>query len=225
MKIREIKLMFVPVVLSAALSFGGCAGFLEETSESQRVMNHFYKTTEELEAGLLGVYATAKILYEGAALGIANVGTDEVYAINASSNMGVADRYLYPASHNTVTQWYQRHFKVIQTANIIINYAPRVPDIAEADMNRIIGEAKVIRAWCYFRLVQTFGRVPVELKETTDISFRIRRNPIGEVYDAILDDLRFAAGEGVLPESITTGHVIRWVAKGLLAKVCLTLGT
>ena len=225
MKIREIKLMFVPVVLSVALSLGACADFLEETSESKRVMNNFYKTTEELEAGLLGVYATAKIVYEGAALGVANVGTDEVYAINASSNMGVADRYLYPASHNTVTQWYQRHFKIIQTANIIIDYAPKVPNIAEKDMNRIIGEAKVIRAWCYFRLVQTFGPVPVELKETTDISFRIRRNPIGEVYAAIIDDLKFAAGEGILPENITTGHVNRWVAKGMLAKVYLTLGT
>ncbi len=189
MKFREFNLLFVPVVLSVALSLGACADFLEETSESKRVMNNFYKTTEELEAGLLGVYATAKIVYEGAALGVANVGTDEVYAINASSNMGVADRYLYPASHNTVTQWYQRHFKIIQTANIIIDYAPKVPNIAEKDMNRIIGEAKVIRAWCYFRLVQMFGPVPVELKETTDISFRIRRNPIGEVYAAIIDDL------------------------------------
>ena len=51
MKIREIKLMFVPVVLSVALSLGACADFLEETSESKRVMNNFYKTTEELEAG------------------------------------------------------------------------------------------------------------------------------------------------------------------------------
>ncbi len=142
--------MFVPAVVSVALMLGACSDFLEETSESKRVMNEFYKTTEELEAGLLGVYATAKRLYEGASLGIANVGTDEVYAINASSNMGVADRYLYPASHNTVTQWYQKHFKIIQAANIIIDYASRVPDIAEKDMNRIIGEAKVIRAWCYF---------------------------------------------------------------------------
>lgn len=225
MKPRDIKRIFAPAVISVTLLLGACGDFLDETSESQRVMNKFYKTTEELEAGLLGVYATAKIVYEGAALGIANVGTDEVYAINASSNMGVADRYLYPASHNTVTQWYQRHFRIIQAANLVIAYAPKVPNIAEKDMNRVIGEAKVIRAWCYFRLVQTFGPVPVELEETTDISFRIRRNPIGEVYAAIIDDLKFAAADGVLTENLTTGHINRWVAKGMLAKVFLTLGT
>ncbi len=65
----------------------------------------------------------------------------------------------------------------------------------------------------------------MELKETTDIDFRIRRNPIGEVYAAIIDDLTSAAGEGILPENLTTGHINRWVAKGILAKVYLTLGT
>lgn len=225
MKTKAIKRFLLPALSVAALLLGACSEFLEETSESKRVLNNFYKTTEELEAGLLGVYATAKEFYEGAALGIANVGTDELYAINASSNMGVADRYLYPASHATVTQWYKRHFKVIQAANIIVDVAPDVPGIAEKDSNRIVGEARAIRAWCYFRLVQTFGRVPVELTQTTDVSFRIMRNPIGEVYAAIFNDLRFAARDGVLSENITTGHINHWVAKGLLAKVCLTLGT
>ncbi len=222
---RYIRQMFIPAIISVAVLLGACNEFLEETSSSQRVMNNFYKTTEELEAGLLGVYSTATNLYNGASIAIANVGTDEVYAINASSNMGVADRYLYPASHNTVTQWYQKHFKTIQAANIIINRAPKVPDITESDMNRIMAEAKVLRAWCYFRLVQTFGAVPLVLEETTDINIRIKRDPIGDVYAAIIDDLKFAATDGVLPENIVVGHVNHWVAEGLLAKVYLTLGT
>ena len=225
--------MLLPVMIGMVASLGSCKGFLEEDALSKHIMDEFYRNRKDLEAGLLGVYAQAKTIYQGASLSITIVGTDEIYASNPSGNMGIADRYQYPADNSSTTNWYQTHYKIIQAANIIIHRGPQVPGIKEGECNMIVAEAKVIRAWCYFRLVQTFGRVPLELGETELFNFRIRRNPIEEVYRAIMEDLEYACGEGVLPtgllgseeDALATGRINHWVAKGLLAKVYLTLGT
>ena len=209
-----------------AFSLSSCAGFLDEEMESQYDMKDFYKDTEEMESGLLGVYSQAKKLYQGNSLPITILGTDELYATNTTGNFGIADLYLYPASNPSTTNWYQSHYQVIQSANIVIEVAPGVPGITPEDRDRIVAEARVIRAWCYFRLVQTFGRVPLMLTQTqSNFNSRIRRHPIAEVYQAVIDDLKFACADGVLTEDINLGHINHWVAKGMLAKVYLTLGT
>lgn len=221
MKLKNIKCLLAAAVLCVT----GCSGFLDEQSYSKRVQNQFYRNVEELEAGLLGVYAKTHVLFEGSGFIITNVGTDELYAVNASSAAGIADRYQFPADHPSTTNWYKNHYDVIEAANIIIDVAPKVPDISEEDMNRAVAEAKVIRAWCYFRLVQTFGPLVLNLTPTNDVNFRLERKPIQEVYDVIIDDLKFASSEGVLTKDVVTGRINSYVAKGLLAKVYLTLAT
>lgn len=221
MKLKNIKYLLI----AAVFCMTGCAGYLEEQSYSKRVQNQFYDTTEELEAGLLGVYAKTHVLFEGPGFIITNVGTDELYAVNPSSNAGIADRYQFPADHPTTTNWYKNHYDVIEAANIIIDVAPKVSDISEADMNRVIAEAKVIRAWCYFRLVQTFGPLVLNLSPTRDINFKLERKSVQDVYDAIIDDLKFATKDGVLSKDVVPGHINYYVAEGILAKVYLTLAT
>ncbi len=220
-----LRLLLMPAALVMAASLWSCEGFLKEEAQSQREMDKFYNNKTELEAGLLGVYAQAKSNYTGTSLPITILGTDELYSSNTSGNPSTADCYLYPANHTTTTNWYQTHYKVIQSANIIINRAPGVPEISDEDRNMIIAEARVIRAWSYFRLVQTLGRVPLIMEETTNFYFRISRAPIADVYQAIIEDLSLAAEEGVLSKNKITGRINHWVAKGLLAKVYLTLGT
>ena len=213
------------VALLTGLILSSCTKWLEEESLSQHVMRDFYKTLPELEAGLLGLYADIRSHYNSGAYMVTVAGTDEIYATNPQNNTGVVDRHSYSASNANTTTWYRMNFRTIQRANIVINHAPNVPDISTEDMNRVIGEARAIRAWCYFRLVQTFGPVPLELTETESFNFLLKRNSIQEVYQAIIDDLTFAMTDGVLTTEHDPIHINHWTAKGLLAKVYLTLGT
>ena len=89
--------------------------------------------------------------------------------------------------------------------------------------NRIIGEAKFIRAYSYFNLVNVFGRVPLKL--FPQISTETIHVPLSEasvVYQQIEKDLTEAVA--VLPvkyEKPDLGRVTKGAALAMLGKVSL----
>src|SRR5690606_4358586 len=73
--------------------------------------------------------------------------------------------------------------------NIVLD---KVPGIAmdEALKQRILGEAKFLRAYYYFILVRFFGDVPLILKaQSPGENLRPSRTPKAEVYQQIIKDL------------------------------------
>jgi len=89
-----------------------------------------------------------------------------------------------------------------------------------------IGEAKFLRALSYFKLVQMFGDVPVNLSDspsTTDTSI-LARQPVADVYNSvIIPDLQDAIG-ALDTEIRSDGRATRYAAQGLLGKVYNTRG-
>lgn len=100
-----------------------------------------------------------------------------------------------------------------------------LPDVTNADKDRMIGEAKVLRAYFYFNLVRTFGGVPKidkVLESETDIATASTRASAAEIYAFIESDLNDAIPK--LPVSVPAaenGRVSRGAAQALLAKVSL----
>lgn len=91
----------------------------------------------------------------------------------------------------------------------------------------LTAEAKFIRAFCYFYLINTYGDVPLVLTINLAKNTNIQRTPTALVYQQIITDLKEAAD--VLPADYATsnGERIRankWVAKALLARVYLYTG-
>ena len=112
------------------------------------------------------------------------------------------------------TNWY----KSIGRATISIDYTENFGLTDEAYKNRLIGEAKFLRAYHYFFLVRAFGDVPLQHVDL------VNRVPKNEVYDYIKQDLLEAIQ--VLPEKsgyATTdlGRATKGAAKALLSKVYL----
>ena len=85
--------------------------------------------------------------------------------------------------------WEQR-FKVIKAANFIINNAERTPEVSKEDIKVAIAQAHYWRAYSYFYLVTTWGRVPIMLKEEIDYNAPLKTEE--EVYELILSDLKIA---------------------------------
>src|SRR5690606_38192441 len=88
---------------------------------------------------------------------------------------------------------------------------------------RMIGEAKFLRAFYYFMLVDVFGGVPLIL-ETPDADKHadLPRNSMAEVVTQILQDLTDAST--VLPETYggnDLGRVTKGAALALMARVAL----
>jgi hypothetical protein len=209
---------------------GSCKKFLEEKPQSQYTADNFFVDKTTLDAGIVGMYSSAKDLfgvYTNTPLFMTQIGTDEAMFKGSSGVRYNFDRYVYSPSEGSVYEYWIRHYQIVARANTIIAAARKVTAISEADRNVIIGEASFIRAFVYFRLVQAFGELPViEQPITGDFDYGLPRRPISDVYDLIVRDLTYATNDGVLPAVKTNdGHANRWAAAALLGKVYLTMAS
>jgi len=111
---------------------------------------------------------------------------------------------------------YTALYKSILSANSVIENS--------SDATQI-GEAKFLRALSYFKLVQVFGDVTVNLSATpslTDTSILVRQ-PAADVYNnVIIPDLNDAIA--ALGTTIVDGRASKYAAQGILGKVYMSMG-
>ena len=114
--------------------------------------------------------------------------------------------------------------ETVNAANTIINRAEN-PDVdwTEADKNRIVAEARLIRAWAYRHLTYLWGDVPLNLEESSGASVRTdwQRAPLADVRAQMEEDLLFA--EQHLDYVGETGRVNKAVAQHYLAELYLAM--
>ena len=113
-------------------------------------------------------------------------------------------------------------YKYIYTANLCIEQLEQTTAVSTATKKVLLGEAKFIRAFCYFHLVNLFGGVPLVTNSNYTKSASLQRSPEEAVYNQIIQDLTNAVG--LLPAAYAGGEHIRpnkWAAMALLARVHL----
>src|SRR5205085_2759875 len=96
----------------------------------------------------------------------------------------------------------------------------------QEEVDLLIGQAKFIRAWNYFMLVRMFGALPLITEDTEDpTTAEISRTPIADVYTLIVNDFNEAIAKLPRKWDEFPGRPTSGAAKGLLAKVYLTMAT
>lgn len=115
----------------------------------------------------------------------------------------------------------------ILRCNLVLENVPAM-NIDGALKNRILGEAKFLRASYYFILVQLFGDVPLITKaQVPGDDLRPPRTSKDDVYKLIVGDFNDAIVLLPAKETYTgsdVGRASKGAAIGMLAKVYLTLG-
>lgn len=112
--------------------------------------------------------------------------------------------------------FYTAMYKSILSANNVIENSTDATEI---------GEAKFLRALSYFKLVQVFGDVTINLSAAPDLTDTsiLARQPASEVYSSvIIPDLQDAIS--ALDVEINNGRASKFAAQGLLGKVYVTMG-
>lgn len=121
------------------------------------------------------------------------------------------------------SDWYL----IIYRANAIIEGLQNSTTASDLLKKQYIAEAKVIRAYCYFHLVNTFGDVPLVLTTTVSVSAFLPRETVANVYAQIKTDLADAKNN-LLADYSASGStrlgVNKFVAAALLARVNLYTG-
>lgn len=220
------KISFYIMLIFLTL-YSSCT-FLEENPTDRLVVNNFYTTSKDAQAGVDATYQQLNSIYLRLMYMLGDLTTDDM-----KNGLGMPNPFLQnleflridPANTFVANMWINCYSGILR-ANIVIDKVPGTI-MDETLKNRFIGEVKFLRALYYFDLVRFFGDVPLILKlESVDDAMGAR-TPIAEVYNQIIDDLTIA--ESNLPvrsgySNIDAGRATKGAAKILLAKVYLTTG-
>lgn len=203
-------LLTVPVILSTS-----CSSWLEEEPKTFIAPSSFYKTVEDFDGALKGLYP------QGQNLNLTEVFAD--YNDKPESAEQVGDIWANNPGYGfyALRNAWSGPYGTIKNTNMILESIVD-KDFAEETKNRIIGEAKCLRAWSYFTLVQFFGDVPLRDKVvTSDADIAIDRTPQADIYKFIFDDI-LDAEQKVPEEAQDMGRVDKFVVKAMMARMYLT---
>ncbi|MFY7888000.1 MAG: RagB/SusD family nutrient uptake outer membrane protein [Spirosomataceae bacterium] len=217
---KKIAVLIIACTLFVSL---GCEKILEEHPQSQIVPSYFNSPAGVL-GGIAGVYNEIRNQWgtEGFSSEMQS-GTDE-FVQGASSGGGPLHTFNGLNSTNFGSAW-GTSFTCINTLNGVLKYGQSI-DLPEATKKQYLAQAKFLRAFWYFYLVQTWGDVPLHTEFITVPSQAAKRDPASEVYKLIIQDLTEAAA--ALPEKSTAPFLgkaaTKPVAQFFLAKAYLTRG-
>jgi len=218
---KSIKI-FITAGMVALLS-SGCEKVLEEHPQSQIVPSYFNSPSGVL-GGIAGVYNDIRSQWgtEGFTVEM-QAGTDE-FIQGLSAGTPIPYTYNGLNGSNFGSAWGVA-FQDINTLNGVLQYGQTI-DLPEATRKQYLAQAKFLRAFWYFYLVQTWGDVPLHTEFITVPSQAASRQPAAQVYELIIKDLTEAAAD--LPNQPTAPFLgkaaTKPVAQFLLAKAYLTRG-
>ncbi len=92
------------------------------------------------------------------------------------------------------------HYNLIHHANLVLKYGPEIQFGNENNKRRVLAEAHFMRAYVYFLLTKSWGKVPVIVNPTeSDNEPLPARAPVDEVMNLIISDVNHAIG--LFPEA------------------------
>lgn len=90
------------------------------------------------------------------------------------------------------TYFWSNIYKNIFTINTSLEGIGNSSGLTPAVKQQLLGEAKFMRALCYFYLVNLYGNLPLIVNTDYKQSSLLSRMPVNEVYDQIIQDLHEA---------------------------------
>ncbi|MBT8222676.1 MAG: RagB/SusD family nutrient uptake outer membrane protein [Eudoraea sp.] len=162
-----------------------------------------FQTVDDLEQGLFGVYDDIDTSPE---IAFSSIFTDELSIGFDNGGQGLADYgFVLNAGSTAPANFWTRNYTAIASANLVIEAADLISpeDAAEqATYNQVLGETLALRAYAHFELMSYFVTdytdnstlgVPY-LDYIPSIDVQLLRDPAGDVWNEILEDLSTADG-------------------------------
>lgn len=222
----------VIITLLVILISSGCEDFLKEESVSTQLTDAHYATKDGFDDLVKSCYPLLRdITSQNASRNLALKGTDifgggsgydEAHTANPGDPINVYSE-TFNSVNGSVEFFWDLLYREIGRTNTVISRADAVIGMDKNLKAVRVGEAKFLRALCFFLAVQQWGDIPMPLEEVTGAGKEVERVKSSDVYAKILEDL--TAAEAVLPTSATDyGRGTKGAAQFLLARVYLTRG-
>ncbi|MDZ4716001.1 MAG: RagB/SusD family nutrient uptake outer membrane protein [Cytophagales bacterium] len=221
-----MTMKIISTVLTACflLTGTGCSDFLQEDLQGTFSSSTFFKTREDALLALTGVYSQAAFVSTSNVLWVfGDVASDDAIKGGAAGDIAdidLIDNFTYSRNNIMLENLWKYYYEGISRTNYVLQ---RVPEInMDAGLKaRILGEAKFLRAYFYFTLVNVFGEVPLKLLPPINAAaINVPKSTVAAVYAQIEKDLLEA--KAALPRSYSgadVGRATKGAAWGILAKV------
>ena len=183
-------------------------------------------TNENLaDMGVTGIY---NVLYSANVAG--DLYTFEAYGVSADNRDQKYDllRGNATSSDTQFSQYWKIHYEGISRCNDAIANLPQAPIETAGKKERLLAEAKFLRAFFYYKLNMLYKGVPLYLEPTDIDGFTKPRNSEEEVWSQIIQDLTDAIATEELPEKYGAddkeyGRITKGAAYALRGKVYMWL--
>jgi starch-binding outer membrane protein, SusD/RagB family len=164
------KHIYKATLVLVVLVFSACDSWLDLKPENGIVGDEFWKTKEQVNSAVVGIYASMldadfaeKLFLWG-----------ELRADMVMANTGIRSTELEVMNGNIVdtnpiSDW-RAFYRTINQCNTVIERAPSAlaedKTFTQGQLNAYLGEAYAIRGLMYFYLARSFGDVPLKLTAT-----------------------------------------------------------
>ncbi|MBW4890695.1 RagB/SusD family nutrient uptake outer membrane protein [Mucilaginibacter sp. HMF5004] len=229
------KTSFIVAVAAILTTATGCKKQLEEVPRANLYPDYF-GTAGGVQAAVTGVYNNLRSSFGNEGIVYYYDGTDENIAGGSSqTNPTIWNSYNGINSSNgpDLIGLYTN----INTLNGVLQYAPTITDATAR--TQYVAQAKFLRGWCYFLLVQTYGGttatqqsgIPLHTTFITQATTADAPASLVDLYNLIIQDFKDAAA--ALPPTMTGSPfsangigktATAAVANAYLAKAYLTRG-
>lgn len=207
------------------ITLNSCKKSFEKTPSDFLEPSNYFKTEEQLNFALNGVYSTLSEsgLYSNAMLGRLGLDADQGYNRYSLDIASVSD-YNYTAADSKILAYWRVLYGGINRANLLLENINK-PEMDETKRGAIKGQALFLRSYFYLLLVTRFGGVPLVLSTANNPSseeLQIPRATAKAVYERILADMETASSlVGDIDAIGHGGRISKSAVWGVMARVCL----
>src|SRR5580692_10855017 len=224
MKKRSILYSFL--IGSCVIAGLGCSKFLNKDIHGVYPADQFYTTSKAAVQAVNEAYveltftnATTNPLWV-----FGDIASDDAASGNpaASQDAATIDNFSFSTTNSHLSNEWGNFYEGITNCNLVLANVPSI-QMDTALRSRLLGEARFLRAWYYFMLVNIYENVPLVLTPLTPAQMQVTQSPAKYIYETVIEpDLMTALN--VLPPSYTgadVGRATSGAAAALLAKVYL----
>jgi len=221
--------IFIAGTLALSLGLAACSdSFLDTSSKTESNTDTFYKTEQDAYRALIGCYDGWR--QTNSAPGISFYVASEVMSAECLGATGNTDGRGYqaidrfditqsPADLNLYETDWIRYYAGVYRCNELISREDQIQWKTEGSKHgEYMGQAHALRALLYFDMVRLWGRIPLLTEPTSE---NVAQSEPADVYKLIIDDLKYAADSIPASSGAFDGHITKYAAKALLARVYL----
>ncbi|WPV64119.1 RagB/SusD family nutrient uptake outer membrane protein [Chitinophaga sp. LS1] len=215
---------YVRIIL-LALSLVSCRKLLTvSTPDSEQSSDDVFSEDASADAAVADIYYTMGMYYNGNLLSVINGMTgDEGGTLNAYYQRYVNNSI--PSDDAQINLIWKAYYKAIYRCNSVMEGLSQSTKLSPERVQQWTGEAKFMRALCYYYLVNCWGDVPYITTTDVDQTALAYRMRTDSIYAWMQQDLLSAIN--LLSEKYPGAEHVRankWAAMALLARVALQGG-